>query len=66
MNKHLINKLHKNVRQKLSLVQTCSIIFIRGVHGYTDEGGELKNKWKGVFEEALVKLFSKKFQNEAT
>ena len=30
-------------------------IDIRGVHGYTDEGGELKNKWKGVFEEALVK-----------
>ena len=30
-------------------------ILTRGVHGYTDEGGELKNKWKGVFEEALVK-----------
>ena len=29
--------------------------FTRGVHGYTDEGGKLKNKWKGVFEEALVK-----------
>ena len=30
-------------------------VHTRGVHGYTDEGGELKNKWKGVFEEALVK-----------
>ena len=31
------------------------VLFTRGVYGYTDEGGELKNKWKGVFEEALVK-----------
>ena len=31
------------------------VIKIRGVHGYTYEGGELKNKWKGVFEEAQVK-----------
>ena len=27
----------------------------KGVHRYTDDGGKLKNKWKGVFEEALVK-----------
>ena len=27
----------------------------RGVHGYTDKGGELKNKRKNVFEEALDK-----------
>ena len=38
----------------------------RGVHGYTDKGGELKNKRKNVFEEVLDKQFSKKFQNEAT
>ena len=34
--------------------------FIRGVHGYRDEGGELKNNWKNIFEEAPVKQFSKK------
>ena len=40
-------------------------MYNRGVHGYTDEGGELKNNFKSVFEEALVKQYSKKFQNEA-
>ena len=39
----------------LSVAQNLRDIYFRGVHGYTDEGGELKNKWKGVFEEALVK-----------
>ena len=48
--------------KKLHLI----ILYSRGVHGYTDESGELKNKWKGVFEEALVKQFSKKFENGAT
>ena len=29
--------------------------YIGDVHGYTNEGGELKNKLTGVFEEDLVK-----------
>ena len=40
-------------------------MYIRGVHGYTDEGGELKNNWKNIFKEALVKHISKKFRNGA-
>ena len=31
------------------------VMFYRGVHGYTDKGGELKNMCKYVFEEALDK-----------
>ena len=39
---------------------------IRGVHGCMNAGGESKNNWKNIFKGALVKQFSKKFQNEAT
>ena len=39
----------------IKYVSFKKILYIRGVHGYIDEGGKLKNKQKGVFEEALVK-----------
>ena len=37
-------------------------IYIREVHGYTDEGGELKNDWKNIFKEPLIQKFPKNFE----